>query len=112
LESSIRWWIKAEYYWGVRSWWLFLLAGLISAAASLLVINEIVSILLGVLAFSCFWSIREIFQQKRRVEKGWFPQNPKRKNNFQNLQRFCLSDVCKYHLFIYFCEVISCLFAR
>jgi pheromone shutdown protein TraB len=70
--------IKAEYYWGIRSWWIFFIAGLLSAVASLLVINEIISILLGVLAFSCFWSIREIFQQKRRVEKGWFPKNPKR----------------------------------
>ena len=71
--------IKAEYYIGVKSWWLFLLLGILSAIASLLVANLIISILLGVVAFSSFWSIGEVFQQKKRVEKGWFPANPKRK---------------------------------
>ena len=71
--------IKAEYYMGVKSWWLFLLLGILSAIASLLVVNLIMSILLGVVAFSSFWSIGEVFQQKKRVEKGWFPENPKRK---------------------------------
>ncbi|MBR3612094.1 MAG: DUF4491 family protein [Bacteroidaceae bacterium] len=71
--------IKAEYYIGVRSWWLFLLAGIAAAVASLLVGNLFVSIILGVVAFSSFWSIGEVFAQKKRVEKGWFPANPKRK---------------------------------
>ena len=71
--------IKAEYYIGVKSWWLFLLLGVVSAAASLLVENLVLSILLGVIAFSSFWSIGEVFQQKKRVEKGWFPSNPKKK---------------------------------
>ncbi len=72
--------IKAEYYIGVKSWWLFLLLGIGSAAASLLVSNLTLSIILGVVAFSSFWSIGEVFQQKKRVEKGWFPANPRRKN--------------------------------
>ena len=71
--------IKAEYYIGVKSWWLFLLLGILSAIASLLVANLIISILLGVVAFSSFWSIGEVFQQKKRVEKGWFPENPKKR---------------------------------
>lgn len=71
--------IKAEYYIGIKSWWLFLLLGLTTAVASLLVHNLVVSILLGVVAFSSFWSIGEVFQQRKRVEKGWFPANPKRK---------------------------------
>lgn len=71
--------IKAEYYIGVKSWWLFLLLGIVAAAASLLVADIVVSIILGVIAFSSFWSIGEVFQQKKRVEKGWFPANPKRK---------------------------------
>ncbi|MBO5865839.1 MAG: DUF4491 family protein [Bacteroidaceae bacterium] len=71
--------IKAEYYIGVRSWWLFLLLGILSAVASLMVANLILSILLGVVAFSAFWSIGEVFQQKKRVEKGWFPSNPKKR---------------------------------
>ena len=71
--------IKAEYYIGVKSWWLFFLLGILSVVASLLVTDLTISILLGVVAFSSFWSIGEVFQQKKRVEKGWFPANPKRK---------------------------------
>ncbi|MBR4848871.1 MAG: DUF4491 family protein [Bacteroidaceae bacterium] len=71
--------IKAEYYIGVKSWWLFLLLGVASAIASLMLENLTLSILLGVVAFSSFWSIGEVFQQKKRVEKGWFPANPKKK---------------------------------
>lgn len=71
--------IKAEYYIGVRSWWIFLVAGILFAAASLLVSSLILSILFGVVAFSSFWSIGEVFAQKKRVDKGWFPANPKRK---------------------------------
>ena len=71
--------IKAEYHVGVKSWWLFLLLGIISAVVSLMVVNLTISILLGVVAFSSFWSIGEVFQQNKRVEKGWFPANPKKK---------------------------------
>lgn len=71
--------IKAEYYIGVRSWWLFLLLGIASGISSLLVSDLTLSIILGVVAFSSFWSIGEVFEQKKRVEKGWFPANPKKK---------------------------------
>ncbi len=71
--------IKAEYHWGVRSWWVFLVAGLAAAAGSVTVDGMFVSMLLGVVAFSSFWSILEMFQQRERVRKGWFPENPKKK---------------------------------
>ena len=70
--------IKAEYYLGVKSWWLFLVAGMVAAALSLVIQSLVLSILLGVVAFSSFWSIGEVFAQRKRVEKGWFPANPKR----------------------------------
>ena len=70
--------IKAEYYLGVKSWWLFLVAGVVAVVFSLVVQNLFLSILLGVVAFSSFWSICEVFAQRKRVEKGWFPANPKR----------------------------------
>ena len=70
--------IKAEYYLGVRCWWMFLLLGVACIAASLLVAEVILSTILGVVAFSAFWSILELFKQKERVAKGWFPKNPKR----------------------------------
>jgi uncharacterized membrane protein len=71
--------IKAEYYLGVKSWWLFLLLAVAASVASLLVESLVLSIILGVVALSSFWSIGEVFQQKKRVEKGWFPKNPKKR---------------------------------
>lgn len=73
--------IKAEYYWGVGCWWIFLLIGLLAVVGSLFVDSIVVSTLLGVFAFSSLWSIGELFSQRKRVRKGWFPENPKRKNN-------------------------------
>ena len=61
--------IKGEYYFGVKIWWAFLLAGLVTTAMSLFVANIVVSAVLGVIGFSCFWSIREVFHQRKRVEK-------------------------------------------
>lgn len=72
--------IKGEYYFGVRIWWVFLLLGLLGIAGSLSVANEVISILLGVFAFSSLWGIGEVFEQRKRVQKGWFPANPKRKS--------------------------------
>jgi hypothetical protein len=70
--------IKGEYYFGVRCWWAFLVAGVAALAGSALVRGVIGSALLGVVGFTCLWSIHELFAQRRRVEKGWFPRNPKR----------------------------------
>ena len=68
--------IKAEYYLGTKCWWMFLLAGIIFGAISLVVSNLIISTILGVTAFYSFWSILELFHQKERVRKGWFPEGP------------------------------------
>ncbi len=75
--------IKAEYYWGKRSWWKFLITGIICLIASLCCGNIYGSILLGVVSFSSFWSILEVFEQFKRVQKGWFPMNPKRKAEYE-----------------------------
>lgn len=69
--------VKAEYYWGTKCWWIFLILGIAGVAASLSVDNVILSSLLGVFAFSSFWTIKEVFEQEDRVKKGWFPKNPK-----------------------------------
>lgn len=76
--------IKAEYYFGRRSWWAFLLFGLLALVASVLIADEHVSILLGVVGFSSLWGILEVFQQHRRVQKGWFPMNPRRAHEYNN----------------------------
>jgi hypothetical protein len=74
--------IKAEYYWGTRCWWIFLIAGIMGIAGSLLINDLLVSSLLGVFSFSSFWTIKEVFDQRKRVQKGWFPMNPKRKHEY------------------------------
>lgn len=68
--------IKAEYYLGVKCWWIFMLAGIVLGVLSLTSEGLIVSSLLGVTAFSSFWSILELKQQKERVRKGWFSEGP------------------------------------
>ncbi len=72
--------IKAEYYFGTCCWWVFLLVAVVCIAGSLLVASTIPSTILGVVAFSSLWSILELFKQRERVEKGWFPKNPKLKD--------------------------------
>lgn len=71
--------IKGEYYFGQGVKWWFLAAGIVFLTTSLLIPSVTASTLLGVTAFSCFWSIKEVKEQVRRVEKGWFPANPSRK---------------------------------
>lgn len=74
--------IKTEYYTGTRYWWVFLLVGLIGlGVATFFVENIIVNAILGAFSFSSFWSIGKLFEQVKRVEKGWFPKNPKRHYN-------------------------------
>lgn len=71
--------IKAEYYFTKKIWPIFLILGIIFSVISLFCQNIIISILLGSLGFTCFWSIKELFEQEERVNKGWFPKNPRRK---------------------------------
>lgn len=62
----------------MRCWWLFLLFGIGCVVASLFAGGVVLAALLGVAGFSSLWSIIELFKQRKRVEKGWFPRNPKR----------------------------------
>ncbi len=72
--------IKTEYYTGTRYWWVFLLVGLLAMAGSLLIEDVAISSMVGVFSFCCFWSIMELFEQKERVRKGWFPKRPEKKS--------------------------------
>ena len=71
--------VKAEYYWGVKSWWIFLVLGIMGLVGSVFIEDNTVSTIVGVFGITCIWSIKEIFEQVERVEKGWFPKNPNRK---------------------------------
>lgn len=71
--------IKAEYHFGTRCWWVFLILGLSFAALSLFLDKMVLSTIAGVVAFCCLWSIPELFEQKKRVKKGWFPSKHSRK---------------------------------
>ena len=71
--------IKMEYHTGTRYWWVLLLAGIIAILVGLFfVANIVLNAILGAFAFSAFWGIGELFAQEKRVQKGWFPRNPKR----------------------------------
>lgn len=74
--------IKTEYYFGTRPWWIFLLVGVGAVAASIVIADVFWSSLLGVFGFSSFWTIKELFEQRERVIKGWFPKNPKRRSQY------------------------------
>lgn len=79
--------IKAEYYTGTRFWWIFLVVGVTGTITAAFLQSIFWSSLLGVFSFSCFWSIKELFEQKERVEKGWFPMNPKRADEYKRKEQ-------------------------
>lgn len=76
--------IKCEYYFGVKCWWVFAVLGILMCLLSLYIDDAFWSTLAGVVGFSSFWTIREIFDQRKRVLKGWFPMNPKRADEYKN----------------------------
>ena len=71
--------IKAEYHFGKGCWWAFAIAGVVFGVLSLFIDSMNWATITGVTAFSCFWSIHELIEQEKRVERGWFPANPKKK---------------------------------
>ena len=71
--------IKAEYYFSSRCWPAFLAAGSLCCAASLFAESPLLSVALGSLGCACLWCIIELKEQERRVARGWFPENPKRR---------------------------------
>ena len=75
--------VKAEYYWGTRCWWIFLVLGIAGIIGTVLISEILIYSLLGVFSFSSFWTIKEIFEQLELVLKGWFPMNPKRKHEYE-----------------------------
>lgn len=75
--------IKSEYYFGVKCWPVFAILGIVFIVVSMMIANVMLSSVLGVIGCSLFWSILELFEQRERVRKGWFPMNPKRKAEYE-----------------------------
>lgn len=74
--------IKTEYYTGTKYWWIFLVSGIMMLILALFIADAITSSVLGVLGATLLWTIKELFEQRDRVKKGWFPMNPKRKHDY------------------------------
>ena len=72
--------IRAEFSFSAKCWPCFLVTSLVFFVLALLVPWNYLRIIFGLISFSCMWSIKELFEQEKRVEKGWFPVNPKRQN--------------------------------
>ena len=71
--------IKWEYYWGSKTWPGMLAIGLLMVIISIFTKNIFLSGSLGILGATLLWSVYELVKQRKRVEKGLFPRNPKRK---------------------------------
>ena len=88
--------IKTEYYFGTKPWWIWLITGISCCVAALFVQTIFWSALLGVLGASFLLGIGELLAQEKRVLKGWFPMNPKRKAHYDNLKKDdSVCPVCK-----------------
>ena len=59
-----------------------MILGIIGIVLSVIIAEVLWSAILGVFAFSSFWTIKELFEQQERVRKGWFPKNPNRRYPF------------------------------
>lgn len=68
---------RMEYHLGKKSWWILVVPGAILTLFSIFT-SDLLSIFLGVLGFSCFWSTYELFKQHTRVLKGQAKRNPNR----------------------------------
>ena len=64
--------IKTEYYIGAKKAGGHFSGGLGALVGSVLVADTVGSALLGVLAFSLFWSIGELFEQEKEWKKAGF----------------------------------------
>jgi len=66
--------IKSEYFFSKKIWPLFLLLGTVFVVVSLLLKNNIMSVVMAIIGICFLWSIKELFEQEKRVKKGWYPK--------------------------------------
>ena len=70
--------IAGEYYFSKRIWILFLVTGILTLFISLLLKNMVIASVLSIFGLTMLWGIHEVIEQEERVQKGWFPENPKK----------------------------------
>lgn len=73
------WVVKAEYYIGAYFWPVPLVGGAALIVASLWIDSVIASGASGIFGVTLIWGARELAEQGKRVERGLFPQNPKKR---------------------------------
>ncbi len=66
--------IKVEYHFGKRVWWVFAILGTIAVLGSIFIELDEISSIVGAFGITCFWTIKELFEQEERVKKGWYPK--------------------------------------
>ena len=66
--------IKVEYHFSKKVWYVFLIIGMIFLIISLFQSDFLISSLCAIFASCSLWFIRELFEQEKRVKKGWFPK--------------------------------------
>jgi len=70
--------VWAEYRFSKKIWPLFLAGGIVFLIISLRMSSDFASCVSAVLSATLFWCIKELFEQEKRVARGWFPKNDKR----------------------------------
>lgn len=66
--------IYGEYYFSKNIWPLFLVSGTAFLFLSVHLSDMLWSGCAAVTGFSLLWSIFELFEQEKRVRRGWFPK--------------------------------------
>ena len=73
------WVIKVEYHIGAHIWPAPAIIGAALVVASLWVDHVLLSATLGIFGVTLIWGARELVQQEKRVERGRFPRNPRKR---------------------------------
>ena len=70
--------IKVEYHFSKKIWPVFAICGAVFIGLSIITESTLLGTIFGVLGASSLWSIKELFEQEKRVNKGWFPKKSHR----------------------------------
>jgi hypothetical protein len=73
------WVIKDEYHIEALVWPVPAIIGAALVLASLWVDYVFLSAALGIFGFTVLWGAHELVKQEKRVERGWFPRNPRKR---------------------------------